>query len=271
MISSVKNWFQDIVDYFRFVHIRRIDQRFGILPGYFNTLGFLAISAVLIVALLLFADPVVLEWIRQPDRQYPKIFRTITLLGSVNWILFITGTILVLLSLRNARRFKGQKNLNWHRLFLNAYFTFTGTVFTGLLGNLFKNLIGRARPQFTPQSEIWYAIPLEHHYQFASFPSGHATTSGAITVILALLFPRWWLFFIIAGILVAVSRPVLGVHFPSDILAGFLFGGSFIWIYARLFARKRLLFAFDEQGKLILRGEPKLKPLPGSANGTEIN
>jgi membrane-associated phospholipid phosphatase len=271
MISSVKIWFQDIIEYFRFVHLRRADQRFGILPKLSNSLIFLTLSAAMIVALFLFADQIVLEWIRQPDRQYPKIFRTITLLGSVNWILFITGAILILLSLRNARRFKGQKYLIWHRLFLNAYFAFTGIVFSGLLGNLFKNLIGRARPQFTPEPDIWVSIPFEHHYQFASFPSGHATTGGAIAVTLALLFPRWWLFFIIGGILVAVSRPVLGVHFPSDVLAGFLFGGSFIWIYARIFARKRLLFVFDDQGKLVLRGERKSRALSGNVGGAEMN
>ncbi len=271
MISSVKIWFQDIIEYFQFVHLRRTDQRFGILPGLTISLVFLTLSVTMTGALFLFADHIVLEWIRQPDRQYPKIFRTITLLGSVNWILFITGSILILLSLRNARRFKGQKNLIWHRLLLNAYFAFTGIVFSGLLGNLFKNLIGRARPQFTPEPDIWFSIPFEHHYQFASFPSGHATTGGAIAVTLALLFPRWWLFFIAGGILVAVSRPVLGVHFPSDVLAGFLFGGSFIWIYARIFARKRLLFAFNDQGKLFLRGERKSRALSRHVSGTEMS
>ncbi len=267
LYSSTKIWFLDIVEYFRFVNARRVDRRFGVLPDYPVVVFCLAMFALAIAGLYFFADPIVLEWIRQPERQYPQIFSTITLLGKVNWILAITGTMLVLLSLFNARRFRGHKNLVWHRLFLNAYFTFSAIVFSGLLGNLLKNLIGRARPQYTPESHIWFSMPFEHHYQFASFPSGHATTAGAIAITLVLLFPRWRWFFIAAGILVAISRPVLGVHYPSDVLAGIVFGGSFVWFYARIFARKRLLFTFDDRGKLVLRGEVKLKLPSITVNG----
>ena len=257
MKSNVGTWWFDIVDYFRFVNARRIDRRHPFMPQPFAMVVGLLICFVIISGLFIWADPLLLEWVRQPDRQYPWVFSYITLLGKVDWILVPTGIILIGTSLANAKRFSGRKTIVWHRLFLNAYFIFTATIFSGLLGLLLKNSIGRARPQFTPLSDIWLSNPFGHHYQFTSFPSGHATTAGAIAMALALLFPRWRWFFIVAGLVVAISRPVLGVHFPSDVAAGLIFGGGFVWFYARSFARKRLLFKFNGHGTLKLRGEGK--------------
>ena len=57
-----------------------------------------------------------------------------------------------------------------------------------------------------------------------SFPSGHATTSFCLATVIAMRYPklRWPAF--IAAVLVAISRPYAGVHYPSDILGGSLLG-----------------------------------------------
>lgn len=221
-------------------------------------------SALLILTaaiglLIMYIDPIFIEWVRQPDRQAPQIFQWVTRLGKVHWVLIPTGIALIILSVFRANRFKGNSNLVWHRLFLNVWFAFTSIAYSGLLVMLLKNIFGRARPPVTPENTIWLYQPFEFSYDFASFPSGHATTGAAIAMVLILLFPRWKYFFAIAGILIAISRPVLGVHFPSDVLAGAVFGAGFVWVYARIFARKRLLFKFDTQGKLQLRGEGRGK------------
>ncbi len=259
MQSGANSWANDIAAYFRFVHLRRADSRFGLFPSFPKSIAILAIFAVVIYALFIWADPQLLAWIRQPGREIPAIFQIITKFGQVNWMLTITGVVLIALSLFNANRFKGHQNLVWHRIFLHAYFAFTATAFSGMLGSLLKNSIGRARPAFTPEGSIWMPMPFEFVYKYASFPSGHATTGGAIALVLALLFPRWRWFFILAGLTIAISRPVLGVHFPSDVVAGFAFGAAFVWIYARQFARKRLLFKFNNNGTMVLRGEGRGK------------
>jgi len=94
-----------------------------------------------------------------------------------------------------------------------------------LLNLAVKGLFGRVRPDF------WESIAPETTF---SFPSGHAMGSMALVLALwVLLRPtRWWRLALALGaafvLLVGVSRVYLGVHFPSDILAGW--AASTFWV-----------------------------------------
>jgi undecaprenyl-diphosphatase len=70
--------------------------------------------------------------------------------------------------------------------------------------------------------------------QAFSVPSGHAMAAGAVFGILALLAwrelsgrTRWVAVAICIGIglLIALTRPYLGVHYPTDVIAGLFAGG----------------------------------------------
>lgn len=244
-------WWKGVRAWFRFVHYRRPDTRYAIFPPLFRMAEILAVAASIIAMLVLIADPFMLSVMRSPDWQPHPVFNTITEFGKSDWILYPTGAALIGFSLwRRSMSRKG--GFNRHSVMLAVYYLFTTIAFAGLLATLFKNLVGRARPPFVSEGLVWESIPFGDSYDYASFPSGHATTAGALAIALALVFPRLRVFFIVAGVWIAVSRPALGVHFPSDVVAGFAFGGAFAYYYARSFARKRLLFAFGEGGRLRL-------------------
>jgi len=66
-----------------------------------------------------------------------------------------------------------------------------------------------------------------------SFPSGHVAFFFLFGIILANYFNSWPIFFIFLSldIIMGISRVILGVHFPTDIIFGFIFG----FLYALLF------------------------------------
>ena len=103
---------------------------------------------------------------------------------------------------------------------------------------LAKSLLHRARP-----------LPNYSGAEAFSFPSGHATLSiaivGTIVVILAHNLPTRWKSAVYAATgavlaLVDLSRVYLLAHWPSDVLAGLLFGGSVVVLLAFLLRRRTL-------------------------------
>lgn len=59
-----------------------------------------------------------------------------------------------------------------------------------------------------------------------SFPSGHTLHATAFTLIAAFHFPYLAAWLIPFSLLIALSRPALGLHYPSDVLAGALLGAG---------------------------------------------
>jgi membrane-associated phospholipid phosphatase len=117
--------------------------------------------------------------------------------------------------------------LVWKRRYRDALF-FMLAVVGSLLVNLgAKNHFTRLRP------DLWHTITPETTY---SFPSGHAMGSATLATALVLLaWPtkwRWWVAIpaVLFALLVGTSRVYLGVHFPSDILAGW--SAACAWVLA---------------------------------------
>ncbi len=105
----------------------------------------------------------------------------------------------------------------WRRKMHAATFWVLATGGALLLNLLTKAFFQRTRPSF------WESIAPETSF---SFPSGHAMCSMAAAAALVVLFRRsQWrnhvtAIAVVCVLLVGVSRPYLGVHYPSDILAG---------------------------------------------------
>ena len=104
-----------------------------------------------------------------------------------------------------------------HRGRRGVYLSCGRTVVAGeVLNATAKALVGRRRPS------IGHLPPLTAARSQLSHPSAHATTSFAAAAVLSRALPPVIPYSLAAGM--ALSRPYLGVHYPSDVVVGCAFG-----------------------------------------------
>jgi undecaprenyl-diphosphatase len=77
--------------------------------------------------------------------------------------------------------------------------------------------------------------PLFHYGAYDSFPSGHATFFAAVATALYLYKQDLGIVFGVFAILISVARVVAGIHFPLDILAGYVLGGSISYAIYKIY------------------------------------
>ncbi|RYZ73158.1 MAG: phosphatase PAP2 family protein [Proteobacteria bacterium] len=99
-----------------------------------------------------------------------------------------------------------------------------------------KGLMFRLRP-FSAIPEVVLRVP--YGPQSSSFPSNHATTTMALAVWLSYLFPKLTIPFYAVSFLIGYSRVYAGVHYPSDVIIGWIIGA--IMGSLMVFAGKKLL------------------------------
>ena len=163
-------------------------------------------------------DHWLLEALRHPqDPERPRgpswlveIGRDVTALGSSVVIALVTLGVIGFLLLQ--------------RKYGAMWFVVATSVGGGLLTSLLKELFARERPNPVPC--IWVSSP--------SFPSGHAILSAVVYlglgILLARIEPRPLLKIYLLSLtmaltfMVGVSRVYLGVHYPTDVLAGWAVG-----------------------------------------------
>lgn len=122
----------------------------------------------------------------------------------------------------------------------NGYKSMATIVIAMGISTALKYSIQRERPFDAYPNEI---IKRDHSGTF-SFPSGHTTAAFATATSLSLTYQKWYVSvpsFAYAG-LIGYSRMRLGVHYPTDVLAGALIGigsGFLTWKIDKLLRKKR--------------------------------
>jgi len=187
-------------------------------------------------------DEAVLRWLeRSRSPRLDDVMLEITVLGSAPVLIVVVLVASVLLWITRHR---------W-----SVYILVAGIIGGQIANSMLKQYFDRPRPTI-----------VTHIDQVAttSFPSGHAMASmivyGSVAFLVSRLEPtrriRNATIFVasLLIVLIGISRMYLGVHYPSDVIAGYLAGLAWIgfvvaqWIAVRFFARRRPATRTEEAG-----------------------
>lgn len=136
------------------------------------------------------------------------------------WMLAAVFAVIVIFVYVEEFRGTPMARRRWTRFAQHAFFAFFTAVIAYALAETVKYVYPLARP-FIALPDI---TPLFEHGAHDSFPSGHATFSFALAVYM-LFENRLFGGILLAGaLIVSLSRVVIGIHWPLDILAGALLG-----------------------------------------------
>jgi len=100
-----------------------------------------------------------------------------------------------------------------------------------------RGLIVSALRFFWPRPRPFVVLnfqPLVDHPVTAAFPSAHAVIYFVLATIAYFIDRRWGIYFFIAAALNALARVFVGVHWPSDVVAGALLGIVVVLVLRRL-------------------------------------
>ena len=205
------------------------------------------VAVALFLAVMILCDAAVSSAAGKLPRWLISAFDAITDYGKSGWFLWPLGLLfLALAALPPVLPRAGQ--LVVAALMVRVGFLFLAVGVPGLFVTIVKRLIGRARPFVTGSADPYVFSPFIWRADYASLPSGHATTAFSVLVAFGVLWPRARPVLLIYALLIAASRVVVTAHYPTDVAAGALVGTVGALLVRRYFALRRLGFSIGPDG-----------------------
>ncbi len=216
----------------------------------------LVLVVVAIVWQSILFDPAGVAFGRDLPRWLVRVFGFVTEYGKSGYFLWPLAVALIALAAITAT-YKPSVMIQrvLASLAIRLEFLFLAIAAPGLFVTIIKRFIGRARPNTAPDYAFAYH-PFKMTADYASLPSGHATTAFAAMVAFGMLWPRTRPWFLLFAVMIAVSRVVVGAHHVSDVIVGAIVGSCGALFVAHLFANRRLAFAVSLHGEVIAKAGP---------------
>jgi membrane-associated phospholipid phosphatase len=206
--------------------------------------GWLAIvlTIAVIVASMFFVDTAASDWALRLPPWLIEIADQITNFGLSGWFLYPLGLVLLTVAAVMAPPLSRRTQGTLAALAARFGFLFVAIGLPGLLVTIVKRLIGRARPYVGIRDDPFAYMPFIWRPEYASMPSGHATTVTAAAIAIGAIWPQsravMWLY----AVIIMLTRVVINVHHPSDVIAGAFVGVIGALLIRRFFAARRLVF-----------------------------
>ena len=207
----------------------------------------IACIAALLTVALSFVDGDILAAVRASQAPLRTFMVDWTDLVRSQWYLVPAGLLILIAGAVDWGEPDSGARRVWAHLYAQSFFVFVAVGGALLTTNLFKIIIGRARPVLFDSVGYLHLQPLTLAYDYASFPSGHSTTAAALTVILMTWLPRFRSLFLAAGLFMAATRVAAEAHYPSDTVGGFTVGFLFTLTLARYLAARGIAFRTDSR------------------------
>jgi len=206
--------------------------------------GFVMLAAS--IACMFLIDTAASAWARTLPQWFEDVFERITDLGLGGWFLFPFGFILLCLAAVTSPRLTPLTQGVLAMLTVRFGFLFLAIGLPGLFVTIVKRLIGRARPYVGNPDDPFIYRPFVWAPEYASMPSGHATTAASAAIAIGALWPKSRAVMWFYALVIMFSRVVVLAHHPSDVIAGALVGAvGALWL-RRTFAARRLLFSASD-------------------------
>ena len=201
------------------------------------------VLVVAAVACMVLVDTAASAWARTLPQWFEDMFERITDLGLSGWFLFPFGFILLCLAAVTSPRLTPLTQGVLAMLTVRFGFLFLAIGVPGLFVTIVKRLIGRARPYVGSPDDPFIYRPFVWAPEYASMPSGHATTAASAAIAIGALWPGSRAVMWFYALVIMFSRVVVLAHHPSDVIAGALVGAlGALWL-RRAFAARGLLFS----------------------------
>jgi undecaprenyl-diphosphatase len=213
-----------------------------------------AVAVMVLLAVMVLADAAAIRMAKAASAWLREPFELITDFGLSGWFLFPLGGALLVLAFVNSPSLSRISQLVLASLSVRLGFLFLAIALPGLVVTIVKRIIGRARPGIAGEDVFLYKLFLWRP-EYASFPSGHATTAFAAAVAFGALWPRLRPLMWTYAVVIALSRIIVTAHHPSDVLAGAIAGAVGALLVRDWLAARRLGFVIQDDGAV--------KALPG--------